>query len=176
MGVQFGVVQLLSITIIAFGIISLGLVSSNGHSQNFVAARLAFITGIFIAAYSLVDGLGARVSESSWGYFSCMTIGNGLLAIMFLSLTSPKTFLSLYAKGRITFLVGGGASFLSYGIVTWAFTQSPIAIVTALRETSIVFALLLGAFFLRERLNLFKACATFLTLFGTVLLRFAKGE
>ena len=71
-------------------------------------------------------------------------------------------------------MIGGGASFVAYAIVTWAFTQAPIALVTALRETSIVFALLIGVFFLKERLDLAKVFATMATLLGAALLRYSK--
>jgi drug/metabolite transporter (DMT)-like permease len=70
--------------------------------------------------------------------------------------------------------VGGGASFLAYALVVWAFTQAPIAVVTALRETSIVFALLIGVFFLKESLNLVKLVSAMLTMLGALILRFAK--
>ncbi len=70
--------------------------------------------------------------------------------------------------------IGGTASFVAYALVTWAFTQAPIALVTALRETSIVFALLIGVFFLKERLSLLKVLATMTTLLGATLLRYAK--
>ena len=175
LGLHLGVLQLLSVILIVVGIISLGLARNELGNKNYVATRLALTTGLFIASYSIVDGLGARVAESSWGFYSCLTIGNAILAIMFLIISSPKTFISLYYNGMLTFIVGGGASFLCYGVVTWAFTQAPIALVTALRETSIVFALLIGVIFLRERLNLVKVFSTFLTLSGTILLRFAKG-
>ena len=174
LGVQLDILQLLSIIIIATGIISLALVRLQDGERNFVATRLALTTGLFIASYSLVDGLGARVSGNSWGYYSCLTIGNGFVAIFYLLITSPRTFTDIVIKGRKIFIFGGGASFVAYGIVTWAFTKSPIALVTALRETSIVFALLMGIFFLKERINLIKVGSTFLTLFGTVLLRFTK--
>ena len=71
-------------------------------------------------------------------------------------------------------VLGGGGSFIAYSIVTWAFTQAPIALVTALRETSIIFALLIGVFFLKERLNLIKLFSTFATMLGAILLRFAR--
>jgi len=58
--------------------------------------------------------------------------------------------------------------------VIWSFTQAPIALVTALRETSIIFALLIGVFFLREKLSLGKVLATAITLFGVALLRLGK--
>lgn len=56
----------------------------------------------------------------------------------------------------------------------WALTQAPIALVTALRETSIIAALLIGAFFLKERLDLAKVVATIVTLSGAILLRLAR--
>ena len=104
-----------------------------------------------------------------------MTIGNGIVAICYIVLTKPMTLIDLAFKGRRVFVIGGGTSFLAYGIVTWAFTQAPIAVVTALRETSIIFALLMGVFFLKERLSFIKVCSTFSTLFGVMLLRFMKG-
>jgi drug/metabolite transporter (DMT)-like permease len=68
-------------------------------------------------------------------------------------------------------LAGGGASFLAYAMVTWAFTVAPIPLVTALRETSIVFALLIGVVVLNERLDPMKIIATMCTLLGIGLLR-----
>ena len=68
-------------------------------------------------------------------------------------------------------LISGGASFSACAMVIWAFTLSPIALVAALRETSIIFALLFGVFFLRERLDLIKVFATMLTLLGVGVLR-----
>ena len=70
--------------------------------------------------------------------------------------------------------IGGTTSFVAYALVTWAFTQAPIALVTALRETSIVFVLLIGVFVLKERLSLLKVFATMTTLLGAALLRYAK--
>ena len=89
-------------------------------------------------------------------------------------MTSPATLKIIPRTGRQVFIVGGGASFAAYAIVIWAFMQAPIALVTALRETSIVFALLFGVFFLKERLDLAKVFSTFMTLLGAALLRFAR--
>ena len=71
-------------------------------------------------------------------------------------------------------MIGGGASFSAYAIVIWSFTPAPIALVTALRETSIVFALVIGVFFLKERLNFIKLLSKFLTVLDAALLRYAK--
>ncbi|MDH3661569.1 MAG: EamA family transporter, partial [Alphaproteobacteria bacterium] len=73
-----------------------------------------------------------------------------------------------------TFVFGGSASFLAYALVIWSFTQAPIALVTALRETSIIFALAIGVVFLKEKLDLAKVASTFVTLAGATLLRLPK--
>lgn len=174
LGVQLELIQILAILIIGGGIISLALVRQADGQKNNQAALLALTTGLFIASYSLIDGLGARISGTSLGFFSCLAIGNGFLMGIYLSLSAQTALKTIAAKGRSVFLFGGSASFIAYAIVTWAFTQAPIALVTALRETSIVFALLIGVFFLKERINLVKVLSTFTTLVGAVLLRFAK--
>ena len=175
LGVNLDSPQLLGVLLIATGIISLSLVRRFDGHFNLKATKYALITGLFIASYSIVDGLGARVSENSWGFYSCLTIGNGIVGIFYLILTKPTMLTNLAFNGRKVFVIGGGTSFLAYGIVTWAFTQAPIALVTALRETSIIFALLMGTFVLKERLSFIKVCSTFFTLFGAMLLRFTKG-
>lgn len=68
-------------------------------------------------------------------------------------------------------LIGGSVSFMAYALVIWSFTMAPIALVTELRETSVVFALLLGVFTLNERLDLIKAFSTTVMLIGASLLR-----
>ncbi|MFD2856890.1 EamA family transporter [Seohaeicola zhoushanensis] len=70
-------------------------------------------------------------------------------------------------------MIGGGASFIAYALVVYAFTQAPIALVTALRETSIVFALGIGVLFLGERITPLKVLATLATVAGAILLRLA---
>ena len=81
---------------------------------------------------------------------------------------------SALRTGGAAVVTVGGASFIAYSAVTWAFTQAPIALVTALRETSIIFALMIGVFLLGERLSLAKVLSTALTLAGAVLLRVSR--
>ena len=174
LGVQLNSFELLAILVIGSGIISLALVRQSDGTQNRNAALVALITGGLIASYSLIDGIGARLAGTSLGFYCWLAIGNGLLMIAFLALRSPQTLRALPRNGMPILFVGGGASFIAYALVTWAFTQAPIALVTALRETSIVFALLIGVFFLKERLSLLKVFSTMTTLLGAVLLRYAR--
>jgi len=176
LGVNLEAIELLAVAIIGLGIISLALVRHSDGQKNGKAAILALITGMFIASYSLVDGLGARIAGTSLGYYSWLSIGNGTLMILYLAAKSPNTLRSIPRNGLPILILGGGASFIAYALVIWAFMQAPIALVTALRETSIVFALLIGVFFLKEPLSLVKVLSTFSALLGAILLRFAKSQ
>ena len=104
---------------------------------------------------------------------SCFKIHLFAIAVI-VAITSPGVLKKTIRNHKKMMAVGGGASFAAYALVVWAFTQAPIAVVTALRETSIVFALLIGVFFLKERLNLVKLVSAMLTMLGALMLRFSK--
>jgi drug/metabolite transporter (DMT)-like permease len=174
LGVHLQPLEIAGILTIGLGILSLMLVRQGDGSRNLRAAGLAFVTGCFIAAYSLVDGIGVRLAGSPLGFFSWLAIGSAVIVTLATAVTNPGVFRRLPTEGARTFLIGGSASFIAFAIVIWAFTQAPIALVTALRETSIVFALLIGVFFLKESLNLVKVLSTFLTLAGAALLKVAS--
>jgi len=174
LGVVLSSLEVAAVIIIGMGIVSLGLVRGEAGARNGKAAALALCTGCFIAGYSLVDGLGARLSGSPVGYYAWLGTANALIFVVYIGLTKPNVLPRLMREGRLTFWVGGSASFIAYGLVIWAFTKAPIALVTALRETSIIFALGIGVVFLGEKINLTKVAATFTTLVGAALLRFGK--
>lgn len=174
LGVHLTSLELLAICIIAAGILSLALVRQKDGIRNTRAALLAFITGCFIAGYSLIDGLGARLAETALGFYGWLGFGNAVIFAIFFAIKRPSLLPKVLSEGRNTFIIGGTASYVAFSIVIWAFTQAPIALVTALRETSIIFALLFGVFFLKERLDLVKVISTMLTLLGAMLLRFSK--
>ncbi|MFT7574523.1 MAG: drug/metabolite transporter (DMT)-like permease [Alphaproteobacteria bacterium] len=173
LGVTLAPLELLAVLTIALGILSLGFVRQQDGTRNGRASLLAFITGCFIASYSLIDGTGARISGSALGFYSWVAIGNSVLFAAYIAATKPGLLSSLH-KAKQTFIIGGTASFVAYGIVIWAFTQAPIALVTALRETSIIFALVIGVWFLGEKLDLAKVFSTFVTLLGAAMLRLSK--
>lgn len=174
LGVSLAPLEIAAVLTIGLGILSMALVRKQNGQRNPQGARLAMITGCFIAAYSLVDGMGARVAGSALGFYGWLAMGNAVLMTAFIAVTAPHQFRALVANGKRVFLIGGSASFAAYGLVIWAFTQAPIALVTALRETSIIFALLIGVVFLKEKLDLAKVAATAITLIGVALLRLAR--
>lgn len=174
LGVTLSGIETLAIITIAAGIISIALVRGADGLRNRNAAVLALVTGCFIASYSLVDGTGARLSGSAFGFYAWLGIANSIIFAIYLAGTTPHVLKNLLGKGWMAFWVGGSASFAAYSLVIWSFTQAPIALVTALRETSIIFALLIGVGFMGERLSLAKVASTMVTLLGVALLRFSR--
>ncbi|MEL7542374.1 MAG: DMT family transporter [Pseudomonadota bacterium] len=174
LGVHLAPQEMAAVAMIALGILSLGLVRRSDGTRNPHAAMLALTTGGFIASYSLIDGLGARVGGAPITFYALSGLGNCIVFAVILAFWRRDVLTRVLTDGAKTFWIGGIGSFIAYAIVTWAFTQAPIALVTALRETSIIFALLIGVFGLRERLDLLKVGATFVVLTGSALIRFAR--
>lgn len=172
--VELSSMELLAILVIGTGILSLTLVKRADGERNPQAVVFALVTSCFIASYSMVDGLGARLAGTSVGFYAWLSLANGFFMTVYVLAVQPTILRQLATSHRKIFFVGGGASFVAYSIVTWAFTQAPIALVTALRETSIIFALLIGVFFLKERVDLIKIFSTMTTLLGAILLRFVR--
>lgn len=150
---------------------SLSLVRRNDGLRNGRAPLLALTTGGFVASYSLVDGLGARAAGTALGFYGWLSILNAIVFMAIMKIQCPGLVKRIIFDEWRFALVGGGASFFAYALVTWSFTVAPIPLVTALRETSIIFALLLGVFVLNERLDLIKVLATLCTILGVSLLR-----
>ncbi len=171
MGVHLSWIELAAVTTIGTGIMSLTLVRGSDGLRNRRAALLALTTGVFIASYSLVDGMGAREAGTALGFYGWLSVVNAVIFAAIVRVAQPGTVGKVVCRHWRFALGGGGASFLAYAMVTWAFTMAPIHLVTALRETSIIFALLLGVFVLKERLDLLKVFATMCTLLGVCLLR-----
>ena len=163
-----------AVTIIGSGIMSLALARRSDGLRNARGALLAIATGCFIAAYSLVDGLGAREAGTALGFYGWLSTLNAVLFAAIMRVGRPGLVQRVLFHSWRLALGGGGASFCAYGMVMWAFTVAPIALVAALRETSIIFALLLGVLVLKERLDLMKMFATLCTMLGLGLLRLSR--
>ncbi len=173
LGVTFSREELAAIGLIALGIASISLTRRADGVFQLKAAVLALVTGMFIAAYSMIDGIGARLGGTGTGFFALSALINGSLFLVFTPVIRPGLMPRVFKEWRVM-IIGGGASFTAYVLVVYAFTQAPIALVTALRETSIIFALFIGVFVLKERLSLMKVLSTALTLGGAAMLRFYR--
>jgi phosphonate utilization associated putative membrane protein len=164
-----GATMWLGIVLISAGILSLGLLQCGRAHRG--ATLWALANAAIIATYTLVDGAGVRLSGSPAGYVASLFWLQGLLFLAFVAFLRKRAALD-YARRNWQRGLGGGLCLISaYGIVLWAMTQAPVAAVAALRETSVIFAALLGTIFLKERFGrqrLFAACAVVL---GVIALR-----
>ena len=172
----FGVVlsnfEILGIFIVCFGIFILSF-QKTSEIKNRRALFYAFSTGFFIMTYSITDGYGARVSHSPLSYMGWSFVLNAAIFPILLKFKNKTEIITKISKdGRKIFFIGGTFSYIVYAIVVWSFTQAPIPLVAALRETSIVFALLIGALFLKEKFTLLKIVAVLTIFFGVILLKF----
>jgi drug/metabolite transporter (DMT)-like permease len=174
LSVELTSAEILGVLTIGAGIMSLAMVRKSNGQRNGKAVVLALITGCFIASYSLVDGTGARLAGTAVGFYGWLAIGSTVVYSSVLSLWNPAIIRQALQTRKLKGLLGGSASFIAFALVVWAFTQAPIALVTALRETSIIFALLIGVFVLKEKLDLLKVASTMITVAGAIVLKFSR--
>ncbi|HSN31151.1 MAG TPA: EamA family transporter [Ideonella sp.] len=141
----------LGIALICLGVASLAF-AGRQRAPIAPALRFAWANAAMIAAYTLVDAAGARAAGSVLGYVLWMFFLEGLpfAAIVVARRGAASVAGALRSRWRVA-LGGGGCSALSYGIAVWAMTEAPVGAVAALRETSVVFALGIGALLLKER-------------------------
>jgi drug/metabolite transporter (DMT)-like permease len=110
----------------------------------------ALATAAFTASYTLVDGIGARVAGSASGFILWMVLGDAIGMLIYASIVRGWAALPALASAWKVGFAAGAMSLGSYWIAVWAFTQAPIALVAALRETSVLFAMLIAVLFLKE--------------------------
>ena len=124
------------------------------------------------AGYTLVDGLGARVMGDATGYVAWILLGSAVLYTPLALVLQPGVMARTSLKTWGVSYLAGVASFVAYAIVVWGMTQAPIALVAALRETSILFAVLIGWLAFGEKMDRGKAIAALMIVAGVVLIRF----
>ena len=139
------------ILLICVGVVSIAFVQGGGRRRHPPAAAYwAFANAAIIAAYTLIDGAGARASGNALSYVCWLIFLEGIPFVAWvLSRRGARGWVYL-KRGWRTGLGGGACSLAAYGIVLWAMTRAPIAAVAALRETSVLFAALIGSLWLKE--------------------------
>jgi drug/metabolite transporter (DMT)-like permease len=135
------------------------------------ALLLALGTAAWTASYTMVDGLGARVSGNASGFILSSIALDGIMMGGYGLVARGRTSLSAILPGWRQGLLAGGVSMSAYWISVWAFTKAPLALVAALRETSVLFAMLIAAFLLKERVAPQRWAAAALILGGIVMMR-----
>jgi drug/metabolite transporter (DMT)-like permease len=137
------------------------------------AVGFALFTAVTICAYSVVDGVGARLSGSANAYSLALFVGIGPVMAVYARVRSgPAVFTAMRRHGAIG-LAGGALQLGSYGIAIWAMTVAPIALVAALRETSVLFGAVIAVVLLKEPLRASRIAAALLIVIGLALIRLA---
>ena len=168
LGVVLKLTSLISIILISFGIIFLGFFGTKNKNR-FDVIKYSLLTGSFIGVYSLIDGYGARISESAISFVSFSFLLSALIFPLVLKLNNYENIYSkVFKDAKLIFWVGGTLSFIIYVIVVWGFTKAPIPLVAALRETSIFFSIFIGYFFLKEQITTKKIISILLIVIGVI--------
>ncbi len=162
---------------IAAGAITLGIFALSADAflrggLNRATAIVAFLNAGVIVLYTLIDGLGARVTGNAPLYVAWMCFGAGAM-IFLISLTTRRKFIDEIKSGWWMGLAGGALALASYSIAIWAMTKAPIGLVASLRETSVLFAAILGAVLFKEPFGPKRWAALALIVGGIVVLRLA---
>jgi drug/metabolite transporter (DMT)-like permease len=132
---------------------------------------LALINACFIAGYTLVDGTGVRLSETALGYTLWTFFLNGSCLLTWAMIARRREASRYLAQQWKKGILGGIGTMGSYGLALWAMTQAPLAVVAALRETSILFGALLAWLLLKEKVAGIRIFAAAGIAAGAILLR-----
>jgi drug/metabolite transporter (DMT)-like permease len=152
MGERPGAPILLGILSISFGILALLLDRADAR-LSWPALAAAAVAGITVAAYSVVDAYGVRINGDWLGFTVWLVASDSLAFVGYTVATRGRLATLAWRRGWGRTLVSGLLGTASFGVFMWALGRAQVGAVTALRETSIVFALLIGMAFLRERIT-----------------------
>jgi drug/metabolite transporter (DMT)-like permease len=141
---------LAGVVLVSAGITALAFEKARPNAKSTLAA---VSTGVFIAAYTLTDGLGARLSGHAQSYTAWLFLAQGSAMPLAYMAVRGRLTISLKDPETLKALIGGVFGLISYGLVIWALTRAPMGQVSALRETSILFAAVIGVVFLKEKLT-----------------------
>ena len=162
--------EYLGIAILGAGILLMAQgVFASGENRRLIPFALGAAAAT--ASYTLIDGQGARVAGDAIAYVAWVFVVDGLGFATAMLLWRGGAVLPRSRKPWIVGTVAGAASYGAYGISVWAMTLAPIALVAALRETSILFAVLIGWLAFGERMTKGKALAAVVIIAGVMITR-----
>ncbi len=166
----FGAAAGVGIAILGAGIALMSLRGKGAHFDR-RAVGFALLTSVVICGYTIVDGMGARIAGDPHAYSAALFVFDAIPLPLYLLWRRGS---APFAKMRY-FLVPGFAgasmSLAAYWIAIWAMTVAPIALVAALRETSVLFAMLIAVLFLKEPLVPARGVAALLIVAGIVIIK-----
>ncbi|MFZ6733100.1 EamA family transporter [Undibacterium sp. Ji42W] len=165
----------LGLGMLVLGILGLSLsgqTKAGDESQAIASRGFALLNACFIAAYTVVDGIGVRKSGAPAAYTMWIFLLTALVLLTVVILRGRQVFFA-YIRGKYFLgIAGGTASVASYGLALWAMTLAPVAAIAALRETSILFATAIAAWVLHEKISARRLAAIMLAVAGAIVIRY----
>ncbi|WP_339452518.1 EamA family transporter [Pseudomonas sp. JAI120] len=158
----------LGIAIICIGILSMAATPGIGQRKGLL---LALVNAAVIAGYTLIDGVGVRKSGAPAAYTLWIFLLTGLALALWACAVRRREFWRYLARHWRPGVIGGFGTVVSYGLALWAMTAAPIATVSALRETSILFGVVISALVLKEQLTRRRIMAACIIAGGAMVLR-----
>jgi len=168
-GERLGAVPLAGVAVLAVGLMSLALSAGRLARPDLPVIGVAVLTGLTIAAYTIVDGLGVRAAHDAIAYAGLMFLLQGPVFPLIAVIRRPAwqwRDRSTVSRG----LFAGALLVVAYGTVLWAQSRAPLAEVAAIRETSVIFAALIGMAFLKEHFGVRRVAAAAVIAAGIVLI------
>lgn len=163
--------DLSAVLLIVAGILVIGLVGTGAHIRDRHAIVPSLATGVAIATYTIIDASGARAGSSPHIYtawlFVLASVAQLAVTIVMHRRATPRLLKPHLSRGIAVGILSAGA----YTIVLWAMSVAPAALVAAVRETSILFAALIGWGLLGENISRFRWAGVVLTVLGLVVVR-----
>ncbi|MGO9196621.1 MAG: EamA family transporter [Acidimicrobiales bacterium] len=166
---HLGGVPLSGVVVLAIGLMSLAFSSGRLERSEVPGIGAALVTGLAIASYTLVDGLGVRHTPNPFAYTALLFLLQGPVFVVIAAVRRP---LKAWTAGHIASrgLLAGALSVVAYGAVIWAQTKAPLAEVAALRETGVISAAVIGAVFFKEGFGYRRVIAAVVVALGIVLI------
>jgi drug/metabolite transporter (DMT)-like permease len=172
-GESIGPLGLLAILVISGGIVSLAF-TDDGRLVALKPLAFGLLTGVTIAAYTLFDGLGGRAAGAVLSYIAWLFVIDAVPFSVLVACRYRRRLRPALAACWRPAALGGALSVLAYGLVIWAMSLAPMAAVSALRETSVIIAALIGTRVLREPFGTRRVLAAGLVAVGVVLLQVSR--
>jgi len=171
LGEGMNAARVAAVLLIAAGIMLMARKQGEGPGLSRLGLAFALMTACFTASYTMADGIGARLAGTASGFTLWMFVLDGLVMLVYGLATRGGAALAALLPAWRGGLAAGMMSLGSYWIAIWAFTQAPLALVAALRETSVLFAMLIAFFVLKEGVGPWRWAAAASIVAGVVLMR-----
>lgn len=172
-GEHLSALQLCGVAVVSAGLFCLVFARGRPHVEETPAILAAVATGVLIATYTVLDGLGVRRSGSPLAYAAWLFMLHGALVLGYGVARRGRTLLvEMGAHWRL----GAGAALSAvtgYGLVLWAQAHGSLATVAALRETSVIVGAIIGAVVFREPFGPWRTASTVIVASGIALINLA---